>query len=36
MARRKTTQEFVNDICRVNPNISIISEYRGCKEKNKM
>ena len=33
MARRKTTQEFVNDICRVNPNISIISEYRGCKEK---
>lgn len=33
MSRRKTTQEFVNDINRINPNISIMSEYRGCKEK---
>lgn len=33
MARKKTTQQFIMDMEKINPSIEIISEYLGCKEK---
>jgi hypothetical protein len=33
MPKRKTTQEFKNEMLLVNPNIEVLGEYKGCKQK---